>query len=435
MKNSTRIIPQTISHPFLTIKLKQFKYLQILNKKSLQSHNTHSKTKKHTQHNNRERNPKSPNTKRKTNLEQELEQRDNLNFKIKQDNEDLSLVFDLKRRNFKSQDSRKVTSLKFSTRQPERGQSNQIKSSTSRALDLNTTGIDQSNTSYIISKHSTQKRKHQTIPHDPTGKNDLKDYLKRKMLCRLMHTKRGPLWTEWHKLDSKRIKLLVNKFVMEKDHAAMKYILKNQRRERLLKKQKEAEVKLKVEEIKQFKATQKRKRDKRLRLIQERNEISVMKYMANADPHRSNWENDRHNRIKKDLLSSKRVTKHRKAQFSWQRKSKILKDKKLNRSTEVEVCQQIYQKSLLEKPKRTLAEHKLKNNKHAGSQLKIQLENDFKKESLIKGESHYSARDKIKIGQRSLFQRLSKINGESIDNLDKFEKTQQSKTFYSCLFI
>ena len=212
----------------------------------------------------------------------------------------------------------------------------------------------------------------------------------------------------------------------------MKYILRNQRREKLLKKQKEEEVRLKVEEIKQFKARQKFKRDKRLRNIQERNEISVMKYMADAEPLRPNFDHNRHNRIKKDLLSSKRAAKHRNTQLSWKRKSKIQKSKKLNKSTGVELCQQIYQKSLLEKPKKTLTEHKLKNIKHAGSQLKIQLENDFKKESLVKGESHYSARDKVKIGQRSLFQRLSKINGESNENLEKFQKNKQSNVLLSC---
>lgn len=333
------------------------------------------------------------------------------------------------------------------------------------------------------------------------SKKDLKDYIKRRMLCRLMHTKRGPLWNEWHKLDSKRIKLLVNKFVLEKDHQAMRYILKNQHKENQLKNQREADLRLKVEEIKRFKARQKKRKRNKLQIINQKNQISVMKYLSqtgvkrvreipdpedlealrktvetqlsdfpqrdstkipqvkeNATATRETYEpsktqiknprdseapqaaeasfprNPHPHQIKKDLLSSQReIALPPRQHYSHYRKPKKNRSHKLNKSTEIEVKQQIYEKSLRDRPKRTLGERGIRDLRHAGSELKMQLEGEYVTEKKSKVPSQFSERDKVKIGQRSLFQRLSKINGRSRDKFEQFEKSQKgNQLLYFC---
>lgn len=110
------------------------------------------------------------------------------------------------------------------------------------------------------------------------------DYIKQKMFCRLMHTKRGNLWNELHKLDRKRIKLLMNKFVIQKDHEAMQYIIRNQQKELV---ERHCQIKqrmAKVDHIKQTKAKRKEDTLKRLRDLERRNFESVLRYLQDTIP-------------------------------------------------------------------------------------------------------------------------------------------------------
>lgn len=110
------------------------------------------------------------------------------------------------------------------------------------------------------------------------------DYLKQKMYCRLMHTKRDNLWNELHKLDRKRIKLLMNRFVIQKDHEAMQYIIRNQKRELVEKHCQQRQLMAKVEQIKQSKSRQRAEALVRLRKIERQNFESVLNYLRDTVP-------------------------------------------------------------------------------------------------------------------------------------------------------
>lgn len=108
------------------------------------------------------------------------------------------------------------------------------------------------------------------------------DFIKQKMYCRLMHTKRGNLWNELHKLDRKRIKLLMNKFVIQKDHEAMQYIIRNQQKELVERHCQRKQRMAKVEHIKQSKAARKAETLVRLRQVEKRNFDSVLRYLSDT---------------------------------------------------------------------------------------------------------------------------------------------------------
>lgn len=99
------------------------------------------------------------------------------------------------------------------------------------------------------------------------------------MLCRIMHTKRGNFWNELHKLDGKRIKLLLNKFVVKKDHEAMQYIIRNQEKERAEKQGKRQQKQAKIMEIKRSKVRYKTAKLKKLREREQKNFESVVEYL------------------------------------------------------------------------------------------------------------------------------------------------------------
>lgn len=133
------------------------------------------------------------------------------------------------------------------------------------------------------------------------------DYIKSRMYCRLMHTKRGNLWNEWHKLDKKRIRLLMNKFVIQKDHEAMQYIIKNHQKELAQKNSKLKQKLIKVENIKKFKIKQKISNLKKLKNIERKNFDSVVRYLKDTIP-----ENDIRQMLKHSKPKKRKKKKGRK---------------------------------------------------------------------------------------------------------------------------
>jgi hypothetical protein len=97
-----------------------------------------------------------------------------------------------------------------------------------------------------------------------------------------MHTKRGNFWNELHKLDDKRIKLLLNKFVVKKDHEAMQYIIRNQERERKEQQGRVQQQQAKILEIKRSKMRHKTAKLKKLRDLEKKNFESVVRYLQDT---------------------------------------------------------------------------------------------------------------------------------------------------------
>jgi hypothetical protein len=173
------------------------------------------------------------------------------------------------------------------------------------------------------------------------------DYIKSRMYCRLMHTKRGNLWNELHKLDKKRIKLLMNKFVIQKDHEAMQYIIKNQQKELAEKNSKLKQKLLKVEDIKRFKIKQKITNFKKLKNIEKKNFESVIRYLKDTIP-----ENDlkhmlvrnktkRKKKKKKCVILPKKEIKYKAVELNLGEQKLFNKLSKINNN----IYQQVYEET------------------------------------------------------------------------------------------
>lgn len=118
----------------------------------------------------------------------------------------------------------------------------------------------------------------------PVSRGSGKDYIESRMLCRIMHTKRGNLWNELHKLDKKRITLLLNKFVVQKDHEAMQYIIDQIEQEMAVKHNKMEKRRANIQDIKSSKKRQKANKLKRLKCLEKKNFESVVRYLGDRVP-------------------------------------------------------------------------------------------------------------------------------------------------------
>lgn len=210
-----------------------------------------------------------------------------------------------------------------------------------------------------------------------TKDSNFRNYFQSKMYCRLMHTKRGHLWNEWHKLDEKRVRMLMNEFVIKKDYEAMEFIMSNYKKEKQKKTLFEQKKQQKIDEIKNFKVIQKNIRQKKLKNLEDRNFNSMIKYLEGT----------------------------------------------------IDVSPYI----------------KGKENKSMTNQQKLKIANknhQIKKRKQKKNINNYylSQRNKVKIGQKSLFEKLSKINQNIFSkvydqNKKKLLIKNKGKYFYSSNWI